>query len=115
MGAARALFRGSGHVVEAIDDDFGKLIDRLGVIGLPAREAFPGHAPSHAAMDRVFRTGVAEVLTVPSDSGIPGRVVIEPVWVRGQVWGVATQWTPLVAPAPTTATPRPEPALTGRR
>lgn len=93
---ARALFRGRGHTFVAVDAEAARLIGAP-VIGLPVREVFcdPIYRPVQAAMDRAYRTGLPTAVGIRNSDGLPGIVVIWPVFRRGRVWGLASDWQPL--------------------
>ena len=102
MGA-KALCRGRSHIIVAVDDELQRLAKGERVIGLPAREAFPGFANVHAVMDWVYANGVElRIPDVVNTLGEVGVNVIQPVFRDGQVWGVVSDWIPLPsAPRPT--------------
>lgn len=84
---AIAIYRGPQHVIVAANCEFLAAID-FDPVGLPAREAFPGHEGAQDAMDRVYRTGKAELFHEPA-----AVLLIEALRdASGQVWGIATAW-----------------------
>lgn len=102
---ARALFRGPALVFVAVDADMTRLIG-ASVIGLPVREVFcdPVYWVGLAAMDRAYRTGLPTAVGIPNSDGLPGIVVMWPVFLRGRVWGLATDWQPLHQSRPSVPT-----------
>lgn len=82
---ATGLFRGRGHIVEALNDE---AIETVGQIppGVPAVEVYcgPDAAEIIAAMDACFDSGEPVTLWTPR-----GRLAFLPRWSRGRVIGVS--------------------------
>lgn len=102
--AALALYEGPGHVIVKVSAVFAANCD-FDPVGLPAREAFPGHEAAQSVMDRVYATGQTAEVTDGE-----GLVFIAPRVRSGRVIGVATHWTPVRPRTPQATTGEGQPA-----